>query len=169
MPNYQETTVAGSSYIRATNVHISNGVDEKFIAFVEEQVISLADGETIRKPAGEVFSEFTAENAGAKFDILNPVTGLPVNEYDPDTGAEITMTSTYQEVYTLLYSLYLHLAQQRDADAAASAAAKAKAEAEAQAQAEADASAQAEVDAAEAAAAEEPVVEEPVAEDPVAE
>lgn len=145
MANYKETNLAGNSYIRAHRVEVINGELEKAIYYVEQKVINLDDGEVIRRDAGVVGSQFTPENASTQFKILNPATGAPVKEYDPDTGSEIEMTSTYQEVYTLLYSLYLHIAVERDA-----------AEAAAQAEAEAEPVAEEPV--------EEPVVEEPAAE-----
>jgi hypothetical protein len=144
MANYKETTIAGSSYIRAKNVHFTNGETEKNVIFVEEQIINL-DGETIRKDAGEVYSEFTPDNAASDFSILNP-----------ETGEDSGQSMTFQDVYVALYSLYLHLANERDiaaaqAEADAIAAAEAAAEAAAQAQAEAEAIEQAEAEAAAAA------------------
>lgn len=104
MANYQETTLAGTAYTRANGVQVSNGETSKSISFQEERVINLDDGEVIRKPAGQVWSPFTAENALTEFALLDPTTGA-------DTGA----TMTYQDLYVALYSLYLHLAAERDA------------------------------------------------------
>ena len=104
MANYKETTLAGTSYIRANRVEVSNSEVEKFISFSEEKVINLDDGEVLRRYAGSVISEFTPENADTQFALLNPITG-------EDTG----QTMSYQDVYTSLYSLYLSLALARDA------------------------------------------------------
>lgn len=105
MANYKETGLAGTSYVRANSVNIWNDENNKNITFQEEQVITLADGEVIRKPAGQVFSNFTAENASTAFPLLNPETGEPLVD-----GAQMT----YEGVYAALYSLYLHLATERD-------------------------------------------------------
>jgi len=104
MANYKETTLAGASYIRANSVAVRNGESNKSISFYEEKVINLEDGEIIRKPSGEVSSAFTPENANTEFQVLNPGTGEPID------GA----TMTYADVYAALYSLYLHLATERD-------------------------------------------------------
>lgn len=104
MAEYKETTLAGTAYTRAMGVQVSNGDTHKAIEFQEERVINLSDGEVIRRPGGRVYSPFTTENALTAFPILDPTTGV-------DTG----MTATYQDVYVQLYSLYLHLAAERDA------------------------------------------------------
>lgn len=106
MANYKETTVAGSSYVRASGVTITNGEANKNIYFDEEKVINLGDGDVIRKPAGRVGSPFSIENAGTAFPLLNPETGDPIVD-----GAQMT----YEGVYAALYSLYIHLAKERDA------------------------------------------------------
>jgi len=108
MANYQETTLAGMAYTRANSVEVSNGEVRKSISFNEERVINLDDGEVIRKPAGQVWSPFTADNALTEFALL-----------DTTTGAETGATMTYQDLYVALYSLYLHLANERDAYVAA--------------------------------------------------
>lgn len=107
MANYQETTVSGESYVRCNYVKINNGMTSKIISFQEEKIINLED-ETITKNVGSVSEEFKAENAQTAFPMLNPETGQPVD------GASMT----YEGVYTALYSLYLHLATERDAAAA---------------------------------------------------
>ncbi len=130
MANYKETTLAGTAYIRANSVNVSNGETSKAISFQEEKVINLDDGEVIRKQVGQVWSSFTAENAQTAFPLLNPETGQPLVD---------NATMTYEGVYMALYSLYLHLATERDAYVAQQAADAAQAEADAQAAAEAEA------------------------------
>lgn len=111
MANYKETNLAGTSYVRAGSLTVINGEANKSITFQEEQLINLESGDVIRKPAGQVWSPFTAENANTEFQVLNPGTGEPI------AGA----TMTYADVYAALYSLYLHLATERDAMAEAAA------------------------------------------------
>lgn len=116
MANYKETNLAGTSYVRANYVNITNEESEKFITYHEEQLINLDGGEVIRKTAGVVSAPFTAENANTEFQVLNPGTGEPI------AGA----TMTYADVYAALYSLYLHLATERDEYEAAQEAAAAE-------------------------------------------
>ena len=104
MQNYKETNVTGTSYVRACEVTVSNVLDGyKGIMYVEEEVSVLGE-KIMRENVGALHQEFTAENASTEFPLLNPVTNEPI-------GA----TATFQDVYVLLFSLYYHLAAQRDA------------------------------------------------------
>lgn len=103
MANYQETTLAGTAYTRASEVYIINREDAKSIMFQEQRVVTLDDGEVIRRSAGQVVSPFTPENAGTAIPLLNP-----------ETGESLGASMTYEELYVALYSLYLKLAQERD-------------------------------------------------------
>lgn len=102
MANYKETSLEGTSYVRAANVSLINGLTNKSITFNEEKIINLSDGDVIRKSGGSVSDEFTAENAPTSFDLLHP-----------DTG-DVVGSATYQDVYVMLYSLYINLATKRD-------------------------------------------------------
>lgn len=104
MSKYRETTLAGSSYVRANQVIIRNEIDAKGITFQETEVINLDNGENISKSAGSLSETLTAENALTEFDLLNPETNAP-------TGA----TMSYQDLYAAVYSLYFKLALERDA------------------------------------------------------
>lgn len=109
MANYQETEVAGSSYIRSHAVHLHNPLDAPGLALFEEQrVYNLSDGKVVTEVAGSVGDVFDPNTAGTTFPILNPKTGEPIGG-----------TSTYIEVYTLLHSLYIFLAKRRDEPLAA--------------------------------------------------
>lgn len=102
--NYKETEVSGSSYVRAREVVVSNVLDGyKGIMYVEEEV-SILGNKIMRENVGAIHQEFTAENAGTEFPLLNPIT----NEL-------IGATATFQDVYVLLFSLYYHMAELRDA------------------------------------------------------
>lgn len=105
--NYAEENVSGTSFIRCKRVEVHNPyVGTKSITFTEEKVIDL-NGKKIRQPFGnannEVFEALTIENASSEFNILNPADNSVIS------------TMSYQEVYNILYSLYLHLANERDA------------------------------------------------------
>ena len=121
MANYKETTASGTSYIRAHTVIINNDTSYKHIEFQEEKVVVLDDGETLGQRIGHVASEFTNENMMTAFPIL-----------DPETGSETGASSTYVELYAALFSLYMHLAVERDVRVAAEEAAAAEEEAAAE-------------------------------------
>jgi len=104
MSNYKETTTSGTSYTRSNTVILTNEPEFKHIEFQEERIITLANGEVIRQRGGAVDAEFTADNVSTSFAVVNPFTL-------EDTGA----TAAYSDVYGLMTSLYLHLAQERDA------------------------------------------------------
>lgn len=110
MPDYKETTVAGTAYTRAHQVVIANpSVGTKAISFYEEQVINLADEQIIRQQGG-VQEPFTADNANEEFALVNPIDGTPIG-----------MTMEYKDVHVALHSLYYHVAAKRDAAVAAAA------------------------------------------------
>lgn len=104
MSNYKETTLAGTSYVRADRVTINNGLESKGIVFNEVELINLSNGETMTKNYGSVSESFSADNALTAFDLL-----------DPESGADLGVTMTYQELYVAVYSLYFKLALERDA------------------------------------------------------
>lgn len=103
MPNYKETSVTGTSYVRAARVVCDNRESWRSIQFVEESVISMPDGTKITVPAGACTEFLTAENGGTEFPLLD-ANGEPTGE-----------TRTYSDVYLTMMSLYYYVAQQRDA------------------------------------------------------
>ena len=103
MSNYMQTNVSGTAYVRSSQVIVANPlVGTKAISFMEEQVVNL-DGEQIVRQRGGVQEPFTAENAGEVFQLINP-----------QTGEALGSSASYQELYIMLHSLYLHLATKRD-------------------------------------------------------
>ena len=104
MQNYKETTVSGTSYVRANEVTVRNVLGGyKGIMYCEEEVSILGE-KIMREGIGAIHQEFTPENASTEFPLLDPVT----NE---QTGSK----ATFHDVYVLLFSLYYHMAAQRDA------------------------------------------------------
>lgn len=104
MQNYKETAVSGSSYVRAREATVINTLNGyKGIMFCEEQV-SVFGEKIMREGIGAIHQEFTAENAGTEFPLLNPETNEPIGS-----------TATFLDVYVILFSLYYHLAALRDA------------------------------------------------------
>lgn len=101
MPNYQESTVTGTQWRRACRVVIENPLNAmQSIKFVEEDAISL--GVAVHT---SICANLDAPfDSAATFPILDPTTDLPVGR-----------DATHGEIYGLLYSLYMHLAKERDA------------------------------------------------------
>ena len=101
MANYKESTVAGSSYVRARLVSFSNEEGTNpYVTFIEEEVIQLAD-KKVKQAAGKLFEAFDAAKTFPKFDA---VTG----------ELSTTETMTHQDLFLWLHGLYLSLAYVRD-------------------------------------------------------
>ena len=104
MPNYKESTIPFTSYVRAYHAVAVNPLQgPKFIQFREEVVIVLPDGTSSTTPAGDCAKFLTAENATESFPML------------ADDGTPTGTTATYAQVYRILMSLYWHIATERDA------------------------------------------------------
>jgi hypothetical protein len=102
MNNYKQTSVTGESWIRAYHFSISNPqTGLKQINFQEEKVTVLDNGVNSGR-VGEVLDEFTETGASTEFSLLNPKTG------------DVVGTANYDDLYNMLHSLYIHLAQKRD-------------------------------------------------------
>ncbi len=101
MPNYKETTIAGTKWQRAVRVIVENPYHETpSIMFVEEEAVNLG---------GDIITRAVA-NLSCPFNLTSTFPGL-----DPETNLPVGRDITHGEVYALLYSLYMHLAAQRDA------------------------------------------------------
>jgi hypothetical protein len=102
MANYQETSVVGTAWQRCYKVELRNPIQgDKLAIFLEEEAIDLGNGKMIVEPKGALQESFS--DPSRVINILDPVTGLP-------TGEEIM----YQDLYNILYSLYMQLAVARD-------------------------------------------------------
>lgn len=103
MADYKESTVAGTSWIRACRVVIENPYQQApSVMFVEERAINLGD-QIITQLQSNVSCAF---DPAATFPLLDPLTG-EVSTERPEI--------THGELYAVLNSLYMHLATQRDA------------------------------------------------------
>jgi hypothetical protein len=103
MANYNEISVAGNIWTRCSSVHIVNnyGATPQII-FGEQQLIELDNLPSIVTSGGT--------SCSALFDAAANIAML-----DPTTGASTGQTVTQQELYNILYSLYIATAQARDA------------------------------------------------------
>lgn len=100
MADYKETTEICRKWQRAFRIVIENPYNsEKTVTFFEEEIVDI-DGEVLKRPAGNLKITFNATDAFPGLDI--------------DTGLPIGRDVTHGEVYSLMYSLYMHLAKQRD-------------------------------------------------------
>jgi len=101
MPDYKESSLSGVQWQRCKTVTIDNPlVGGKSVVFHEERVISL-DGQNLRQPIGACSKAFSSDG---EFPILDPSTNLPTGQ-----------TMTHAELYSVLYSLYMQTALERDA------------------------------------------------------
>ena len=102
--NYKETTVTGASWVRANSVTVHNPLGGTgTIRFNEERVIVIDGGRKIFEPVGSVQERLTEDKRSKVFALKHPET------------LEVVGQATYEQVYLLLHSLYLHLAAERDA------------------------------------------------------
>lgn len=104
MADYQESNVSGTMWRRAHKIIINNGYEKtKGIIFRESDAVLLGD-KYIETPAGSVYASLTPETATEQIPLR-----------DPETGADLGQTFTPMQLYAMLYSLYLHQAEERDA------------------------------------------------------
>lgn len=100
MANYKESTVSGTSWQRAYQVLINNFYNTTpTVTFNEEEIINTGSG-ILTKHISHITESFS--NPTTQFNIINPIDG------------SVTGTASYQDVYILLSSLYLDLANKRD-------------------------------------------------------
>lgn len=113
MANYKETNLAGVSWVRCKNITITNPIAGAVESgslkpliptayFKEEKVISI-DGIQNTIDVGICYKSFNPTDV--------------INLRNPETGELIGTTATHEELYVLLYSLYLQTAEERDAAA----------------------------------------------------
>ena len=102
MADYQETSVSGTSYKRANEVFISNPLNgAKTVRFSEELVINIS-GTPQRVPQGVFDVILTDDNKSTLIDVIDPTSGATVSQM------------TYEQIYGVLFSLYLDSANKRD-------------------------------------------------------
>lgn len=98
--NYKESSIAGTSWVRAREVSISNQyMSTPSISILEEKVISV-EGDIVKKDVGYLTQAF---DPNSLVSVIDPVTNI-------DTGAKVT----HEYIYSMLYSLYMSMAKQRD-------------------------------------------------------
>lgn len=102
--NYQHSTVAGESWVRAKRIVIENELGKSpKIKFVEEKVVNTDNGDKFSKDKGVLDVNATDELMTEMVEIKDPVTGEPTGE-----------SVSFGHIYTLLKSTYLHFSHLRD-------------------------------------------------------
>lgn len=108
MSLYQEQTstetVTTTTYVRSNLITVDNPLGlPPAITFIEEMVEKVGDDDPEAvADAGSVSKTLTPANALTTFDLLNPEDNTVVG------------SATYQDFQVMLYSLYIHLATERD-------------------------------------------------------
>ena len=102
---YKEQTSTTTSYVRAREIRINNNLSGQSLTFLEEKLTTLSDGTVESANFGTINEDFTPENAGETFDLLNPLTGEPLGS-----------SASYTDLQVMLFSLYFHLTAKRDAN-----------------------------------------------------
>lgn len=101
IPNYRESTGSATSWRRANCVIITNPLNNlaaASVSFTEEDVMQKGDF-IVTRPAEGISATF---DPNGTFDLLDPATGAVIRQV------------THMELYTILYSLYISLAVERD-------------------------------------------------------
>ena len=100
--DYRQSSVSGSTYQRGRSLYFENPRNEPPSLLIrEERVTVLADRE-ITEFVGEIRKNVT--DLTVAFPLRNPL-----------DNERIGQSATYQDLYVLLFSLYWHLAEERDA------------------------------------------------------
>lgn len=103
MSLYREETATATKWRRVSEITISNPrlPAVPSIWFREDDVIVIGDHELIQR------------NAGSLSDSFVPTATIPL--LDPETNVPTGSTVTQQDLYVILNSLYIQLAEARDA------------------------------------------------------
>lgn len=114
MANYKETSLSGVSWVRCRNITITNpiaGTMEVSLvstpavptAYFQEEKVVYIDGAQSTIDVGSCIKQFI------------PTDIIIIK--DPETGVATGAVMTHAELYTVLYSLYIQTALERDATA----------------------------------------------------
>lgn len=101
MANYQETSGTATKWKRCYRLNIINPAQgDKYIQYLEEEAVEI-DGTILTNAVGSGILE--------QFDPNKVIT-----VYNPITGEATQSTTTYMDIYVLLYSAYMNAALARD-------------------------------------------------------
>lgn len=99
--DYRQTEGAATTWRRAHQIIINNQRgNQPSIIFHEEDVVTLGD------------KTFSAPGMSAVMGLFDPAEVVPL--INPLTGESLGATATHQDLYVLLYSVYIQQANARD-------------------------------------------------------
>lgn len=101
MGDYKSTEIVGTSYKRGKKLTFFNSLGAIPALQIEEETVYNLNETPLTVPAGLIIKEIL--DLSIEFQMLDPTTSEP-------TGS----TKTYFDIYNILYSLYWHLATERD-------------------------------------------------------
>lgn len=102
MPNYEQTAISATQWVRCYAVVLQNPLDgEKLATFQEQQVMQMQGAAPFVQEAGSCALRFDAADA------------IPLR--DPATGEPTGQTMSHAEFYAVAYSAWRHAAELRDA------------------------------------------------------
>ena len=102
MPDYKAQTKVVSTWQRCYRITIENPYAATPSIRFDEEVMTVVDNETSSSVVGRFVRDF-----------VDPENTFSL--YDPQTGEKTGSTMTHGEVYAVLWSLYMSLADERDA------------------------------------------------------
>jgi len=103
MGDYRETSVVGTEYTRGRSMYFENPHNATPSLLVREETVTNLSGRTIYESAGEIRK--SVSDLSVKFPLRDPTTNEIIEG----------QSMTYQDLYVGLFSLYWHLALERDA------------------------------------------------------
>lgn len=107
--NYNETGIAGTTWIRSHQVQINNQYGKNpTVVFLEQRAVTLVDGTVLTLSLIPGFIE-VAFDPSVQIPLINPWTGEPLTNVD---GTQ--QYASHIEAYILLHSLYMQNAKLRD-------------------------------------------------------
>jgi len=100
----KEVTTTITEYVRASSVEMMYPLNTIPEVTFQEELIRVVDNGPPKAISyiGNLKATLTPDNANTNFDLKHPDTGVVVG------------SMTYEEVYGVMYSLYIHLATERD-------------------------------------------------------
>lgn len=105
MADYKASTKSVASWQRCYRITIENPYESMPSIRFDEELCAVADGKVASNVIGSIFKNY--DNQSKIFQLRNPLTG-------DLTGSAMT----YGELYAVLWSLYMALAEERDAQPA---------------------------------------------------
>ena len=98
--NYKQTNETGTVYTRCYQVSIDNGLNKNPIVSMHEEEVFTIGTNTITRPGRFLQKSY---NASEVIELVNPETGEPIGQ-----------SVSHQELFVMMYSLWLATAKEHD-------------------------------------------------------